>query len=197
MAQRDLLEANLSREELLALRNKRTGLTIFQLSWILVFVCLVVVNLQLRSNYPSWPPPGVEPLSIFPPTLATVLLIVSAVLARQSMQAVNTGNISTFRSLWKAVLILGAVFVAIIAYEWIIIPSSGQYGTLFRVMTAYHAVHALAIGIYMWQIYRTHITPNVTNNTEIGDWWLFEAGVKLWYFVVVAWILFYVVLYWI
>jgi heme/copper-type cytochrome/quinol oxidase subunit 3 len=193
MAQRDLLEANLSREELLALKNKRTGLTIFQLSWILVFVCLVVVNLQLRGNYPSWPPPGVERLNIIPPTLATILLIVSAVLARQSMRAVNTGSIGTFRTWWKAVLLLGAVFVAIMAFEWITIPASGQYGTLFRVMTAFHAVHALAIGIYMQQIYKGH----AVNTSEINDWWLFEAGVKLWYFVVVAWILFYVVLYWI
>ena len=58
--QRDLAEKNLSRAELQDLRNKRTGLAVFQISWILVFVCLVVVNWQLRWSQPSWPPPGVQ-----------------------------------------------------------------------------------------------------------------------------------------
>ena len=59
--QHDLLEQReLSREELQNLRNLRTGVTIFQLSWIMVFVCLIIVNLQLRGNFVSWPPPGMR-----------------------------------------------------------------------------------------------------------------------------------------
>ena len=33
-------------------------------------------------------------------------------------------------------------------------PFSGQYSTVFRVMTAYHAVHALVIGYIMIRVYR-------------------------------------------
>jgi hypothetical protein len=41
----------LSRDERIKLENNRLGLLLFQFSWILVFVCLVFVNLQIRWNH--------------------------------------------------------------------------------------------------------------------------------------------------
>ena len=54
------LEQKLTRQEQLQLRNRRTGLTVFQISWIMTFVCLIVVNFWIRGNTDSWPPAGVE-----------------------------------------------------------------------------------------------------------------------------------------
>ncbi len=184
-------EASLSRDELIALRNKRTGMTVFQLSWIMVFVCLIVVNLQIRGNYPTWPPAGVPPLDAVLPTIVTVLLIISGVLARGALKAIDAGELPRFFSRWRAALGLGAVFVAVIAFEWLIVTDSGQYGMVFRVMTAYHMVHALAIGAYMW-----HVDGRVRAGVVTPrDTWAVEAATKLWYFVIVAWIMFFIVLY--
>jgi len=188
--QRDLLEQReLSREELQNLRNLRTGVTIFQLSWIMVFVCLIIVDLQLRGNFVSWPPPGVAPLDPVLPTLATIGLLVSAFMAYRGLRAIQHDKREAFRSQWRIAMGLGALFVLIMAYEWLIIPVSGQYSTLFRVMTAYHAVHAVVIGYIMYRIYRNAAAYDQVHN------WAVEASAKLWYFVVVAWIMFYVVLY--
>ena len=187
----NVLEKELSRDELLALKNQRTGVTVFQVSWIMVFVCLIVVNLQIRSNYPSWPPPGIQGLEPILPTLATIGLLGSTLLARSSLKAIAAGQRDTFLTQWRLALALGLGFVLIMAYEWISVQFSGQYSTVFRVMVAYHAIHALVIGYIMWRVYRTA----QANGYSILRHWPVEAAARLWYFVVVAWVMFYAVLY--
>ena len=190
MAQ-NVSEQGLTRDELMALRNKRTGMTVFQVSWIMAFVCLIVVNWQIRNNAPSWPPPGVEPLSSTLPTIVTFFLVASGWLVHNALQAINVNQLGRFFSQWRVALLLGAAFVVVIGYEWITIPSSGMYSTVYRVMTAFHAIHAIVIGLYMWNVERRVRAGQVTSH----DTWAVEAGTKLWYFVIVAWIMFYVVLY--
>src|SRR5690606_34145183 len=151
----DVMEKELSRDELIALKNRRTGVTVFQISWIMVFVCLSVVNLQIRSNYPSWPPPGVEGLEPILPTVATVGLLASAWMAHKGLNAIRAGERAPFLTQWRLALALGAGFILIMAYEWVSVQFSGQYSTVFRVMVAYHAVHALAVGYIMWRVYQT------------------------------------------
>ncbi len=191
--QQNLLEQHLSKEELLALKNKRSGMTVFQISWIMAFFCLIIVNWQLRYSYTQWPPPGVEKMGLALPTLATAALLASVFLARRGLKAVRQDKRETFLTLWGTVLVLGALFVVIMAYEWLIVPLGTQYGTVFRLMTGFHGFHALVIGIYMMTIYQN------ARKGQYGqfDFWAVEAAVKLWYFVAFAWIMFYAVLYWI
>jgi heme/copper-type cytochrome/quinol oxidase subunit 3 len=191
--QRDLAEQRLSRRELQDLRNKRTGLAIFQFSWILVFVCLAIVNLQLRGASPSWPPPGVEKLSPVLPTIATLGLLASVFFTRRAVQALERSDTPGFVLNWRWVLALGAAFVVMMAFEFLSIPTSGTYSDVFRMMTGFHIIHALVIGGFMLRI---------LNGARAGVYhtenaWPVEGAASLWYFVVVAWMIFYVVLYWI
>lgn len=193
MQNQTLLEDNLSREELQALKNRRTGMTVFQLSWMMAFVCLIIVNWQLRFSYSEWPPPGVEAMGKIIPTVATVALFISVFFARRAQTAIQNDDRHAFLTQWLAVLGLGALFMGIMVYEWVSAPMDTQYGAVFRLMTGFHGLHALAIAVYMGVVY---------NNARQGaygalDFWAIEAGVKLWYFVAFAWILFYAVLYWI
>ena len=161
----------------------------FQLSWILVFVCLIMVNLQIRGNFASWPPPGVEPLDPVLPTIATLGLLASAVLARAGLQAIQHDRRDALRSYWLATVALGVGFVLILAFAWPRVPFSGPYSTVFRVMTAFHSVHALVIGLILFRVLSRAADYDSVHN------WAVEASTKLWYFVVVAWLLFYTVLY--
>ena len=87
---------------------------------------------------------------------------------------------------------LGLFFVAIMAYEWTIIPAdAGQYGAIFRVMTGFHGFHALAIGAYLLRV-RRYLAADVYGPRNS---FAVEAGVKLWHFVTIAWGLFFIVLY--
>jgi heme/copper-type cytochrome/quinol oxidase subunit 3 len=191
MAQREYLEQNLSREELQAIRNKRTGLLVFQISWIMVFICLVIVNWQIRSTSPQWPPAGVEPVPWLLPTVATGALALSAFFVRRGLRAVRADAQARFLQSWRVTLALGAVFVAVMIYEFLVIPHTGVYSDLFRMMTGYHLVHALVIGFILARVYRNgragHYGPL--------NFWPVEGAAGLWYFVLVAWLLFFVVLY--
>jgi heme/copper-type cytochrome/quinol oxidase subunit 3 len=191
--QNELLEQNLSREELQALRNRRTGMTIFQLSWIMAFVCLILVNWQLRFSYTEWPPAGVERLGVVLPTIGTLSLLLSVFFARRGLVAIRSDARAAFLTQWGVTLALGAAFVLIMIYEWAIAPVGTQYGAIFRLMTAFHGIHAVAIGVYMAYVYRAA----QTGHYGTFDFWAVEAGAKLWYFVAFAWIMFYAVLYWI
>jgi cytochrome c oxidase subunit 3 len=188
-----VLENELSRAELLALKNKRTGLSLFQFSWILVFVCLIVMNWQLRYREIVWPPPGVEPAPLLLPSIATVGLLLSVWITRRAVGFMAQGQLGAFLSHWRIAMGLGVAFVAVMVYEWVTIPVTGMYSTIFRTMTGFHGVHAVVIGAMMLMVYRR--AKQKQYNTS--DYWLVEATAGLWYFVVVAWILFYIVLYWI
>lgn len=211
-------EAEQRRQQELRLRNRRTGINVFQISWIMVFVCLSIVHWQIRTTSPQWPPVGVQKLDLLLPTVATVSLLASGWLMRRAQRAFFTANdLPRFLVQLRLTLALGGAFVGLMAIAWLTVPAvpdevirllSGAviiapttlYNTIFRVMTAFHAVHALAIGAYLFWILRRamHGTyPTTTGATAAaGDVWDIEAGAKLWYFVVAAWIMFYVVLYW-
>ena len=183
-----------ARKQAIDLKNKRLGMTIFQVSWIMVFVSLIVVNWQLRYQYQTWPPQGVERLSPIIPTIATLALIVSTIFARNGLVALLGDNHASFISNWRNSIGLGAVFMGIIAFEFLTIPATAlatQYGLTFRLMTGFHFTHALVIGGMMLYILRNATQYHADN------FWTVEGTTKLWYFVTIAWILFYVVLYWI
>jgi nitric oxide reductase NorE protein len=170
---------------------------------------LIIANIQLRWSSPAWPPLGVEKLDAALPTVATVGLLVSSVLVRRGFRAIRHDDLKGFLVQWRVALGLGAAFIAVMAYEWLTVTPAPQarvtlangveitsvltqYNAIFRVMTAFHAVHALVIAVYMAVVYRNAALGKYGR----GDTWALEAGAKLWYFVVIAWLLFYVVLYW-
>jgi heme/copper-type cytochrome/quinol oxidase subunit 3 len=184
-------ETDLSRDELIALRNKRTGMTVFQISWIMVFVCLFVVNLSIRGNFLTWPPEGVERLSPVVPVVVSILLLVSGWTAYRSLKAINAGDTAHFFSQWRLTMGLGVLFLIGMGIHWFGVTDSGQYGTISRSMIGYHALHALAIMAYMWHV-DGRVRAGVVN---ARDSWSVEAGFKLWVFVIVAWIIFFAALY--
>lgn len=190
--QGEVAEQQLSPKELLDLKNKRTGLAIFQLSWMLVFVCLMIVHWWMRNQSPIWPPEGVARHGVFVPTVMTLALIASSFTARRGLRAVKAGDASTFRFNWRVTIGLGVLFVVVMAVEWLLVPVSGQYSELFRVLVGFHGVHALAIGAFLVRVYRNSAAGAYTER----HFWPVEAAAGLWYFVTIAWILFYVVLYW-
>jgi heme/copper-type cytochrome/quinol oxidase subunit 3 len=184
------MEQSLSRDERIALQNRKTGVTVFQISWIMVFVCLCVINLQIRSNFPSWPPAGVAALDRVLPTIATLALIASGVTTARGIKR-------DLVTQWRIALGLGIVFTLIMLAQWVTVDTGGlgaQYGTIFRVMVGYHAVHAVVIGWIMWGVVKNAARGDYANGNPLKTW-IIEAAARLWYFVIAAWVLFYVVLY--
>jgi cytochrome c oxidase subunit III len=185
-----ILEQSLSRQEQLDLRNKRAGLLIFQLSWIMTFVCLVIVNLWLRGQQTAWPPVGVQ-VSLIIPTLMTVTLIASSFFMRRGVRALKADVLDVFAANWRIGLALGVVFAIGMGYEFVTAPGSGQYQNVYRLMVGFHHVHALVVGYYLMRVYQSGCAGYYGST----HFWPVEGGASLWDFVTVAWVLFYVVLY--
>lgn len=186
------------RQAEIALKNKRLGMSIFQISWIMVFIALVVVNWQLRFSYAEWPPAGIEAFSPILPTIATVALLVSMWLARNGLKVLMQEHIPAFMNNWRLAIALGIVFMAIIAFEFITVSAQAMtthYGVTLRLMTGFHFTHALVILGMMVYVYQQAQKDVYTGDEH--DSWQVEGTAKLWYFVTVAWLLFYIVLYWI
>ena len=197
-AHHDKAKIGVDRETALRLKNNRLGMTIFQASWIMVFIAMIVVNWQLRFSYAQWPPEGVAPFDPLLPSLATLALLQSAILVRRGWQALRREQLGGFQLNWRLAMALGVAFMAIIVYEFATVSAAAletQYGVTLRLMTGFHVIHALAILAVMLRVYRGAARGAYTGGEHEG--WAVEGAAKLWYFVAVAWLMFYVVLYWI
>lgn len=180
------------------LKNNRLGMTLFQGSWMMAFVAMVIVNWQLRFSYAQWPPLGIAPFDPLLPSLATLALICSALLVQRALQTLRGGGLAAFLNHWRLALALALGFLLIIAYEFLTVSQAAlatQYGLTFRLMSGFHFVHALVIAAIMLKVYRQGARGGYSGSEH--DSWAVEASAKLWYFVTFAWLLFYVVLYWI
>ncbi len=184
------LEQKLTRQEQLQLRNRRTGLTVFQISWIMTFVCLIVVNFWIRGNSDAWPPAGTQVEKLIP-TLMTLVLIASSFFIRRGVRSLKVDDIQTFAINWRNGLLLGGVFAIVMAIEFVAAPGNGQFLSIYRLMIGFHHIHALVIGYYLIRVYQNAKRGAYTST----DFWPVEGGTSLWDFVTVAWVLFYVVLY--
>ena len=185
-----ILEQKLSRQEQQQLRNRRTGLAIFQISWIMAFICLIIVNFWIRGNSDTWPPAGVDVEKLIP-TLMTLALVASSFFIRRGMKALKADDVATFSNNWRYGLMLGGLFALVMAYEFIAAPGSGQFLSIYRLMIGFHHIHALVIGYYLIRVYQNGKRGAYTST----NFWPVEGGASLWDFVTVAWVLFYVVLY--
>lgn len=177
------------REAEMRVRNNRLGLFLFQASWIMVFVALIVVNWQMRFS-PEWMAEGTQRPDAILPTIATIALLVSTYFARSAWQAVRDDRHAPFMREWLYAIGLGAAFFVIMLTQFFaLVPGGGQHISVYRLMIGYHAIHALVIGGMMLQVWRFGARYHA------GNTWAVEASTKLWYFVTVAWLMFYVVLY--
>ncbi len=186
------------REAAMRLKNNKLGITVFQISWIMVFVALIIVYWQLGFNE-GWRPTPEQKPGFLAPALATLALLVSTYFARSALSAIKANDVSTFQQRWLASIGLGFVFLAIMMQQFFAfvtvkiegLTSASNYVSIYRLMIGYHALHALMIGLMMVQVYRfSRVGRYHEKNT-----WTVEATVRLWYFVMVAWLMFYVVLY--
>ena len=121
----------------------------------------------------------------------TLTLVASSFFIRRGVQALKADDVATFSNNWRYGLTLGGVFALVMAFEFITAPGSGQFLNVYRLMIGFHHIHALVIGYYLIRVYQNG-KRGVYSST---DFWPVEGGTRLWDFVTVAWVLFYVVLY--
>lgn len=190
-----------ARERAQRLSNNRLGVTVFQISWMMAFVALIIAYWQLGFTEGWRPTADLAPNPIIP-VVATVILIVSGVFARRGWKIAEATEPKAkndqkpaFQQSWLIAIVLGLVFFIIMVQQIFAIPFGDdpelRFGMIYRLMIGYHGVHAIVTLIMMWQVYRL----GADHRYDSENYWAIEGCTKLWYFVIVAWLLFYAVLY--
>ena len=162
-------------------------------SELMFFGGLFAAYLTLRSNAKVWPPADVH-LELLAATLATLVLIASSGTIHFATRARERDDRATMQRWLIITLALGAVFLANQIREFFVLdfsPSSSSYGSMYYVMTGFHALHVFA-GLLL-------IVAAIAITTGAGTLERRAPAVEsvsyFWHFVDVVWILLFLTLF--
>lgn len=173
------------------LGNNRLGLWLFVISDSFLFGGLLITRFVLLGGERP-------PLNQFLGLFVTALLLMSSFFMNRSETHMRHGNREGFLRNIMLTIILGITFlVGVVGVEWRLaaaeglLPSSGQAGAVFYIMTGYHAFHVLTGVIFLWVVYKNGRKGHYSMERH----WAVEACAIYWHFIDVAWIFFYPALY--
>ncbi len=143
----------------------------------------------------QWPPKGIEVIDAFSlPLLNTLILLCSGTTLTWAHHSLIHGNRKGLEyGLWLTI-ILGVVFTAIQAYEYMHVPFSfggSNYSSAFYMATGFHGFHVLIGTIFLIvclvRTYKGHFTPRQHFGFESAAWY--------WHFVDVVWLFLFITIY--
>jgi cytochrome c oxidase subunit 3 len=132
------------------------------------------------------------------PLINTILLISSSVTLTVAHNALKLGNRSKIK-LWLTItLILGVIFIALQASEYIeayqhldLTLASGIYAATFFILTGFHGLHvtigSIILFILLIRVHKGHFTAEKHFAFEAGSWY--------WHFVDIVWVLLFTLVY--
>jgi cytochrome c oxidase subunit 3 len=158
------------------------------------FGTLLSAYLYLRASVPGWPLTHAPLSQIAVPIANTILLGLSLLPMALAVRAVEKGKLKSTQTWLAVVLVMGLVFIAGQAFEFIrsgMSPSDQAFGGVFFTLMGFHALHLLA-GIIMLVMLaiRTHL-GDFTRRRHIA----IDVGAWFWYYVVAVWVVLFATLY--
>ena len=207
-----------SRRELGAgVYNEKLGMWIFLGSEVMFFTALIGSYIILRFGHPeAWTEPG-QVLNIPVTAVNTFLLICSSVTMVKAFAAIHDGDQARLRWYLVATCLIGASFVAVQVYEYVILVHEGflpsgfregshygemaargelsgdgaLYGSTFYTMTGFHGFHVtmgvLCMVWVTWKAFRGGYTQTDHRGVEV-------IGLY-WHFVDLVWIILFTIVY--
>ena len=167
------------------------GMILFIASEVMFFGGLFAAYLSIRSGAGAWPPVGTPAPGLLVPSIATAVLVTSSIVLHRA-----AGSSGATRSRGLTLTIgLGALFLALQAYEWWelgregLAMSTDGFGTMFLTVTGAHGLHVLGGLVMLTTMLRRVSAGRPRAGTGV------EAATYYWHFVDVVWIAVYVVVY--
>ena len=196
--------------------NMKLGMWVFLLSEVMFFTSLIGSYVILRYAHPEhWTDPGVI-LNVNLTAGNTFLLICSSVTMVKAFAAIQQGDLKGLQRWLLATILIGATFVGVQVYEYIVLvgegfvpmldsyhavgrgnphegPSLGGplYGATFYAMTGFHGAH-VSIGVlclifvYVRARRGAYTAEHLEGVEVIGLYW---------HFVDLVWILLFTIVY--
>lgn len=190
----------------------KLGMWLFLLMDGLSFAAILIAAAYLRTNGAVWPKPG-EVLNVPLTAVNTIMLMTSSLTMMLALHAVRSDDQKNFKKYLWSTLILGAVFLAVQAFEYTHFitgsihlkealaasglggeyfrPSGSIYAGCFYGATGFHGLHVLSGLIFMLYVLRgAHRGRwSSTNNLRV------ETLTLYWHFVDLMWMLVFTVVY--
>jgi cytochrome c oxidase subunit III len=142
-----------------------------------------------------WPPKGIEvldPLRL--PLLNTFVLVTSSFAVNVAHDDLLEGNRQGFKNFLLVGILLGVLFVATQAYEYIHAPfsfSNSIYGATFFMATGFHGLHVIIGVIFLAVCLARAWAGQMTPRQHLG----FQFAAWYWHFVDVVWIFLFSCIY--
>jgi cytochrome c oxidase subunit III len=161
------------------------------------FAGLIGAFIVFRVGAPVWPPPFQPRLPVGLTGLNTLILLLSAVTMRASLNAMRAGKRGRLIRLLALTAALGGIFLAIQGYEWLrlihfgLTISSSVYGGLFYTLIGFHGLHVLGALIWLLVVYGQARNGRFSRERHVG---LQTCGMY-WTFVVALWPVLYGLVY--
>jgi cytochrome c oxidase subunit III len=173
------------------------GMVLFIASEIMLFGGLFAGYFFVRQQAAVWPPEGVHTLDATFGGILTALLILSGVVGHAGVVGAKSGNRTLFIAGMAGAVLLGTIFIAGQAYEWLhlmdegLTARSGVYGSSFYIMTGFHGAHVIA-GIAMLAVVLVRaFWRDFTPQRHV----FVDAAMLYWHFVDVVWVALFIILY--
>ncbi|MBI5814711.1 MAG: heme-copper oxidase subunit III [Nitrospinae bacterium] len=167
-----------------------TGLPIFIVSEVMIFLSLFAAYWTMRMSADVWPPAGSPEIGVTLPLIMTVILVTSSVTYHLGEMRIEEGDKGGFNTWLMVSIALGAVFLGCTAYEYNHLLSEGfvwgtnAKSTAFYSITGFHASHVL-VGLCAFIAILIPALGGAVSHTFVkgaGIYWHFVDIV--WFFVV-------------
>ncbi|ANQ86458.1 cytochrome c oxidase subunit 3 [Azoarcus olearius] len=133
------------------------------------------------------------------PAINTLILLSSGATLTWAHYGLLKGNRGQLKLGLLVTILLGAVFLALQAYEYIhayaelnLRLDTGIYGSTFFMLTGFHGMHVTVGAIMLTVMLARAMAGHFTPDSHFG----FEAAAWYWHFVDVVWLFLFVVVYW-
>lgn len=179
--------------------NKKLTMWAFLSSDCMFFGTLISTHLIYRRLSPE--PESIPIKEMFDMPLGffmTFALLLSSFFMAMAVSAMNRGNIQKCLFNVAMVIVLGAVFMGCMAYEYMhllhefnLTPSSSIFGSTFYVLTGMHGLHVILGIVWLlgWLLYGLSGRMTAANKTDL------EVVGLYWHFVELVWVILFSVVY--
>ena len=171
---------------------------IFLAAETMLFTGLLGGYTVLRYSSPMWPPEGQPFLPLWAGAANLIFLAAGSFGIHSAVRGVRRASHRRLVRGLSLCLGTGLAFVAVLAVEWVRLHqeglsprSGGTYGALFYTLTGCHALHVLAVLTWV----TTLLALAMRDRFSPAHHEPVEMAAMFWYFVAVAWLVLFVILY--
>ncbi len=161
------------------------GVVLFLASELMFFAGMFAAYFNLRSIAVVWPPPDVH-LNLIESSIGTAILAISSASMLFVTHELNAGRYRAARGGLALTICLGIAFLAIAVHGWTkntFRIDSHAYGSLFYMMTGFHALHVFAGIVLLTGLLFGAGARAFAGDGRAGA----EAITYYWHFVFIVW----------